>query len=207
MIELRFFLIIFLSFTLFSCSNSSKENLSAKRPAQSEQQPKPVPSITVPPIEMKSISVTEEKTIPAAVKTDLGIPNKIEKPHLPQDFSIGELGAGTVPSEVYLAVTDFCKRLTDSSFSATNVQFLPTAEIETITTLLRAIKPKEYRLGGGKNEGNDRYSFLIRLLGPEESASGVVYIQLMNTSWIIDDLSLEKDIKFDFNPLQYKHFL
>jgi hypothetical protein len=207
MIKLRIFLILVLFFSFFSCSNNSKDKLSAQSSPQTNENPRSVASISVPPIEMKSIPATEEKKTTGALKTEIGIPNKNENKRLPQDFSIGELGQGTVPSAVYLAVKDFCNSLTGSNFSVKNVQFLPSAEQENIIALIGAIKPNQYRLGGGRIEGKDRYSFLLRLVGPEESASGVVYIQLTNTSWIIDDLSLEKDTKGVFDPLQYKHFL
>ncbi len=202
------FTLFLLFFIVFSCSNKPKEAKSPQISPQNSESPTTVAAIKVPPIEMKSISPEGEKnpSVPAA-KTELGIPGKDEKNRLPEDFIIGELGSGSIPAAVYSTAQDFCTALIGPSLSTKEVQFLPLAEQESILSLIRLINPNQYRLGGGRSEGKDRYSFLIRILGAVESASGAVYIQLINSAWIIEDLSLEKDTKIEFNPLQYKHFL
>jgi len=201
------FTLFLLFFIVFSCSNKPKEAKSPQISPQNSESPTTVPAIKVPPIEMRSISPEGEKNPSVPAKTELGIPGKDEKKRLPEDFIIGELGSGSIPAAVYSTAQDFCTALIGPSLSTKEVQFLPLAEQESILSLIRLINPNQYRLGGGRSEGKDRYSFLIRIFGPFESASGAIYIQLVNTAWIIEDLSLEKDTKSEFNPLQYKHFL
>jgi hypothetical protein len=201
------FTLFLLFFFVFSCSNTSKETKSSQISPQINESSTTVAAIKVPPIEMKSISPEGEKKPSLPAKTELGIPGKDEKKRLPEDFIIGELGSGAIPAAVYSTAQNFCKDLISPSLSNKQVQFLPLAEQESILSLIRLINPNQYRLGSGRSEGKDRYSFLIRILGAVESASGAVYIQLINSAWIIEDLSLEKDTKIEFNPLQYKHFL
>lgn len=202
----KYFVIMFL-FSFFSCSNSSKGNDSDKITTPIEENSKTVNAIVIPPIEMKSLSETGEKNSPVQIKTNLGIPDKNENSIFPKDFSIGELGSGPVPFEAYVAARAFCKSLINSNVTVNNVQFLPEPEQKLISELILSINPNQVRLGSGQIEDTGRYSFLIRMLGFEHSASGVVYVQQKKSMWIIDDLTLEKDTKIEFNPLHYKHFL
>lgn len=190
-----------------SCSMKNNKKESTSKSVTENNNTSTVKPITVPPIEMKSLASTETVNKPISITADLAIPNKNEIPRLPKDFSIGDLGQGNVPLSVYDAARDYCNRLVSSQFSKQLLYFLPAQEQDKIAEIIKTINPLQYRIGGGRLEGEGRYSFLIRIIGQNTTASGAVYVRLVDTLWIVDDLLLEIDTKTAFDPLQYKYFL
>lgn len=206
MIYPRFYILLFSISICVSCSAASKDKSGNSGPVVSSDQSVAVEPITVPLIEMKSLSLNTDKGTVVPVKTDLGIPAKNEIQRLPKDFFIGDLGQGIAPISAYTSVNTFLANLVQASQEKDLLRFLPKEEQEKIALLIRTITPNQFRVGGGKVEGENRYSFLFRLIGTSGSASGAIYTYLENNSWVIDDISLEKDDTITFDPLQYKHF-
>ena len=148
-------------------------------------------------------------------------PERGEAPRYPKDLVIGDLGQGEVSESAYLyarniltAVTAGRKDaqvLTNSGFSFTDSMF----------DSIRSIRPRDSRLGGGRNEPDGCVSFLIRIIGPSESITGELFIRLADAidaqdgtaagRWLLDDLVLEgkralADIRdsyrYDFSPYE-----
>lgn len=207
MIYPRFYILLFSISICVSCSAASKDKSGNSGPVVSSDQSVAVEPITVPLIEMKSLSSDADKGTAVPVRTDLGIPEKNEIQRFPKDFFIGDLGRGIAPISAYTSVNTFLADLVQSSQDKSIVRFLPREEQERVYLLIRTINPNQFRIGGGKVEGENRYSFLFRLIGTSGSASGAIYTYLENNSWVIDDISLDKDDTITFDPLQYKHFL
>jgi hypothetical protein len=83
---------------------------------------------------------------------------------------------------------------------------------------IRNIRPRDSRLGGGKYEPDGCVSFLVRIIGPQESITGELFIRLADAMdgttagrWLLDDLILEgkralTDIRdsyrYDFSPYE-----
>ncbi len=190
-----------------SCSIKNIKKESTSQTVTENNNTSAIKPITVPTVEMKSLASAEPVNKSISITADLTIPNKNEIPRLPKDFSIGDLGQGNVPLPVYDAAQDYCNRLVSSQYTKQLLNFLPVQEQDKIAEMVKTINPLQYRIGGGKLEGEGRYSFLIRILGQNTAASGAVYVHLVDTLWIVDDLLLEIDTKTAFDPLQYKYFL
>jgi hypothetical protein len=190
-----------------SCSKKTIEANSTSPTLQVHENSSMDKSIAIPTIEMKGNSKVVGKSNQSISPIDVGIPNIHTTQHFPEDFIIGELGQGEIPLEVYNVAKDFCKQLLHSTYNSQLFSFLPLSEQNKVITLLRTCNVNQFRIGSGQSEADDRYSLLIRLLGPSDSVSGVIYIRYVNTSWVIDDISFEKDTKSEFNLLQYKQFL
>ncbi|AEJ19237.1 hypothetical protein [Gracilinema caldarium] len=205
--RLKILLLIVGVFSSLTCSKNEREVESSSQTLEAQEDSAIDKGIAVPTIKMKGTSTVIGKSNQSINSIDVGIPNINAKQHLPEDFIIGELGQGEIPLEVYNIAKDFCKQLLNATYDVTLFSFLPLSDQNKVTTLLRSSKVSQFRIGGGQIEENDRYSLLIRLLGPSESVSGVIYIRYVNTAWVIDDISFEKDKKSEFNLLQYKHFL
>ncbi len=203
--QLRYCGLYVLLWLTISCSNT--KDSASKTTTVNNNSTSAVKPISVPPIEMQSLASAEPVNRSIQIITDLAIPNKNEIPHMPKDFAIGDLGQGNVPFPVYNAAQDFCNQLTSSHFTGQLIYFLPTQEQEQIAEMVKTLNPIQYRIGGGRLEGEGRYSFLIRLMGSSLTASGAVYVRLVESQWVVDDLLLDIDTKTVFDPLQYKYFL
>ena len=140
-------------------------------------------------------------------------PERGEAPRYPKDLVIGDLGPGEASEGAYLfarnvltAITAGRRNaevLTDSGFSVT----------ESIFDNVRSIRPRDTRLGGGRNEPDGCVSFLFRIIGQQESITGELFIRQAETSgrWLLDDLILEgkralSDIRdsyrYNFSPYE-----
>ena len=140
-----------------------------------------------------------------AVPDLLRMPERSEAPRYAKDVIIGELGQGTAPDEAYhLAQNILSEALTGNDDSGFGLS-------ESLLQNLRSIKPKYYRLGGGRIETDGCVSFLLRFAGQEESIAGELFLREGRTAWFLDDLVLEekRDLsqirdgyRFDFTPYE-----
>jgi hypothetical protein len=148
-------------------------------------------------------------------------PERGEAPRYPKDLVIGDLGQGEISESAYLYARNIltalaagrrdAQVLTNSGFSFT----------ESMFDSIRSIRPRDSRLGGGRNEPDGCVSFLIRIIGPSESITGELFIRLADAidaldgvtagRWLLDDLLLEgkrtlADIRdsyrYDFSPYE-----
>jgi hypothetical protein len=63
---------------------------------------------------------------------------------------------------------------------------------ESLSQEIRSIRPRSYRLGGGRLEADGCVSFMTRFIGQDESITGELFIRFEEGNWILDDLILEE---------------
>jgi hypothetical protein len=83
--------------------------------------------------------------------------------------------------------------------------------LEELFTDLGLIAPRQYRLGGGREEPDGSTSFLFRFIGREQSIAGELYLIREEEIWRLDDMVTEdarnisegeEAYKFDFSPYE-----
>ena len=145
-------------------------------------------------------------------------PDRGESPRFPRDMAIGELGQGEAPGAAYF----FARNLLSALISENgNTQTLRDSN-PVLTRIhfdeIGGIRPRNFRIGGGRVEPDGNVSFLVRFIGLEESITGELYLRQTGISvanpegrWLLDDLILEEkrllrdirdDYRFDFSPYE-----
>ena len=116
---------------------------------------------------------TQTSTIPSVLLR----PERGEAPRYPRDLVIGELGQGEASDEAY----QFAKSVMTALLSGARNSPAFTGSAVLITDNLiesiKSIRPRYYRLGGGRTEADGSVSFLLRFMGREESITGELYVR------------------------------
>jgi hypothetical protein len=129
------------------------------------------------------------------------------------DLVIGELGQGEAPEEAYIFARNILTAITSGRRDAPIFANAGFSFTDSIFDNIRSIRPRDSRLGGGKNEPDGCVSFLIRIIGQHESITGELFIRQAETSgrWLLDDLILEgkralseirDSYRYDFSPYE-----
>jgi len=140
-------------------------------------------------------------------------PERGEAPRYPKDLVIGELGQGEVSEGAYLFARSILNAIAAGRKDAQVFANSGFSFTESIFDNIRSIRPRDSRLGGGRYEPDGCASFLIRIIGQQESITGELFIRRAETSgeWLLDDLILEgkrtlSDIRdsyrYDFSPYE-----
>ena len=139
----------------------------------------------------------------------LRIPQSSEVPRYPVDMVIGTLDRGSAPQAAFNNARNLLNRIIggyDLETEYNNGSVSDENRREIIS-----LRPRSFRLGGGRTEADGYVSFLIRLLGSNESITGEIYLKQENDTWIIDDLILEErraigeirdSFRYDFSPYE-----
>jgi hypothetical protein len=135
---------------------------------------------------------------------------------------IGELGRGEAPQGAYGFARNLLNALSRGNKDAPVVADSLSVLDESVFEEISSLKPRTYRIGGGRTEPDGSVSFLVRFLGTEESIAGELFVRQAEQSgpgtpaereaaWFLDDLILEErralvDIKdsyrYDFSPYE-----
>ena len=164
----------------------------------------------------------QEESGSQPVSDSLRMPERGEAPRYPKDLVIGELGRGDASEGAYAFAQDILSAvianrrdapiLTQSSYS------FPGSFFEEITS----IRPRSYRLGGGRTELDGCVSFVVRIIGQEASITGELFIRRADAidtlddeeaigRWLLDDLITEEkrplseirdSYRYDFSPYE-----
>jgi hypothetical protein len=158
--------------------------------------------------------VSQETAVPDALRR----PERGEAPRYPVDLVIGDLGQGEVSEGAYNYARSILTALAAGRRDAQVLTNSGFSFAESIFDNIRSIRPRDSRLGGGRNEPDGCVSFLVRIIGPQESITGELFIRLSDSvdgagarRWFLDDLILEgkrtlTDIRdsyrYDFSPYE-----
>jgi hypothetical protein len=146
-------------------------------------------------------------TVPEALR----IPQRGEAPRYPKDAVIGELGRGGAPEEAYYHARLCLEALLSGNREAAPLLKENKALIDRLFEELEPIEPRQFRLGGGREEDDGTVSFLVRFLGREKGKAGELFLLSKGETWLIDDLLLEEEqdlaeireaYRFDFSPYE-----
>jgi len=148
----------------------------------------------------------------AKVQADISVPGASEEARYPHDFAIGSLEAGPVPDAAYRFALSAGKRLLSGNYEQLGP--LPEEDARAVERILAELKPREFRLGGGRSGEDGSVSFLVRFLGDGESSAGEVYLNQDQGVWSLQDMLLDaaasdrsEDGGFRYDPLTYRKFL
>ena len=155
-----------------------------------------------------------------AVPDGLRRPERGEAPRYPKDLVIGELGRGEASEGAYLFARNILAAIAEGRRDAQALENTGYILTENIFDEVRSLRPRSYRLGGGKTEVDGCVSFLVRIIGQQESITGELFIRWEEAAgeensdagiWFLDDLILEEkrtlaDIRdsyrYDFSPYE-----
>jgi len=163
------------------------------------------------------VSQETDTVVPEALRR----PERGEAPRYPKDLVIGDLGQGEVSESAYLYARNILTAVTAGNRNAQILANSGFSFTESMFDSIRSIRPRDSRLGGGRNEPDGCISFLIRIIGPSESITGELFIRLADAidaqdgtaagRWLLDDFILEgkrtlADIRdsyrYDFSPYE-----
>ena len=120
----------------------------------------------------------------------------LEKRTLPEDFLIGALagtsGAKSDSTEAARAAEAF---LASVVAGTPNKKLLATETAQGIADMIafateKGYVPKSYRLGSPKRHENGEVTASVRLLGPDASSEGEIYVSRSGTVWLVSDLQI-----------------
>jgi len=164
----------------------------------------------------------QEESGSQPIPETLHMPERGEAPRYPKDLVIGELGQGNASEGAYIFAQDILSAVIagrrDASVLTQSGYSFPESFFEEVTS----IRPKSYRLGGGRTELDGCVSFVVRIIGTEYSTTGELFIRREDATdvmddnevlgrWLLDDLILEEkrplseirdSYRYDFSPYE-----
>jgi hypothetical protein len=157
--------------------------------------------------------VSEDAINTQIVPDSLKMPERGEAPRYPKDLVIGDLGQGEASEGAYLYARNVLTAIAAGRRDASVLANSGFSFTESIFDNIRSIRPRDSRLGGGRYEPDGCVSFLFRIIGPQESITGELFIRVAESSgrWLLDDLILEgkrslSDIRdsyrYNFSPYE-----
>jgi hypothetical protein len=154
---------------------------------------------------------SDEGFSPATIPGELRVPQRGEAPRYPKDAVIGELGRGRAPEEAYRHARLCLEALLSGDREATALLEAGKTLADRLFEELEPIEPRQFRLGGGREEDDGTISFLVRFLGREKGKAGELFLLPKDETWLLDDLLLEEEqdlaelrqaYRFDFSPYE-----
>ena len=134
----------------------------------------------------------EDRRTRGSIPEALLRPARGEAPRYPIDTVIGELGRGKASQEAYFFADSLCEGLLSIDMGHSAIASITSSLRETFLTLLNAIEPSYYRIGGGREEVDGAVSFLVRFVGRDQAISGELYIRRVSGNWTFDELLLDE---------------
>jgi len=119
----------------------------------------------------------DELTQRGSIPEDLLRPRREEAPRYPVDMVIGTLGQGQAPREAYDIAKNAAAAFLSGNMNASVFSPVSKAFVESCMSMLNAINPQFYRLGGGREEPDGSVSFLVRFVGREQGITGELFVR------------------------------
>jgi len=150
-------------------------------------------------------------------------PARGETPRYPVDTVIGELGRGRASESAFAFANSICEGLLSGDNAHASLSTINSKLREGYLATIEIIGPLKYRIGGGREEADGAFSFLVRFMGREQGITGELYVRYRTRvnqqtnrttgAWIFEELLLdearEREIeqqesiyRYDFNPYE-----
>ena len=113
-----------------------------------------------------------------SIPEELLRPRRDEAARYPVDMVIGTMGQGDAPREAYEIARNAAAAFLAGNIYASVLSPVNRVFIESCMSMLNAINPQSYRLGGGREEPDGSFSFLVRFVGREQGITGELFIRL-----------------------------
>jgi len=211
-------IVIFTVMLLFLTAFSGVMIAVSQEPAAGQQSPA-APAETP----VAQAPIVQDRNTRGSIPEALWRPARGEAPRYPVDTVIGELGKGKATEAAYNFAVSVCEGLLSGDAKNTSLATVNSASRESYLSTIEIIGPVGYRIGGGREEADGAFSFLVRFLGREHGISGELYVryrtrvnqQTGRTTglWIFEELLLdevkervkeqqESIYRYDFNPYE-----
>ena len=119
----------------------------------------------------------EERVLRGSIPEELLRPNRSEASRYPIDMVIGELGQGSVSSSAFNFANDICTGFLSGNTGYRTLASVNSAVKESLMSSLHVVNPLSYRIGGGREEADGAFSFLVRFIGKEQGITGELYVR------------------------------
>ena len=137
-----------------------------------------------------------------SIPEELLRPGRGEAPRYPIDIVIGELGRGSASNDAFLFANTIGAGLISGQMEHPALVSVNSVIRESYLSSLAVIDPEVFRIGGGREEIDGAFSFLIRFLGKEKGITGELYIRYKidrnsegssaESNWVLEELLLEE---------------
>ena len=176
------------------------------------------------------LAVSQEEAPQALISLSRGsIPEALirpvrgEAPRYPVDTVIGELGRGRASEAAFTFAGSVCEGLLSGDKTHASLVTINSKLRESYLATIEIIGPLNYRIGGGREEADGAFSFLVRFMGREQGITGELYVRYRTRvnpetnrttgTWIFEELLLdearereaeqqESIYRYDFNPYE-----
>jgi len=113
----------------------------------------------------------------SSIPEELLRPRRDEAPRYPVDTVIGALGRGRAPQEAYDVAKNAAAAFLAGNMDAAVFYPVNSVFVESCMSMLNAINPQSFRLGGGREEPDGSVSFLVRFVGREQGITGELFVR------------------------------
>jgi hypothetical protein len=149
-----------------------------------------------------TISVFSVAQTRGSIPADLLRPSRGESARYPVDIVIGELGQGKAPDAAYSLANSVSQGFLSGQAGHPSLTSVNPDVRDKCLKALSGISPRNYRIGGGREEPDGAVSFMVRFIGRDYGITGELYIKstarriegsaeaAQQGNWVFDDLIL-----------------
>jgi len=155
-----------------------------------------------------------------SIPDELLRPRRGESTHYPIDTVIGEIGPGETSADAYSFARSIMAGFLSMNTGHNGLASVNSNMRENYITLLKAIEPGSFRLGGGRTEADGAVSYLVRFIGRDFGITGELFIRHVDSQtdnaagkWVFEEMILEEAKsreeenreslqRFDFSPYE-----
>ncbi|MDR2479339.1 MAG: hypothetical protein LBD48_08515 [Treponema sp.] len=112
-----------------------------------------------------------------SIPEELLRPRREEAPRYPIDLVIGSMGQGDASGEAYRFARETAAALLAGNMDAPALSAMNRVLLESYLSGIAVINPRSFRLGGGREEPDGSFSFLIRFTGREQGIAGELFVR------------------------------
>ncbi|MDR2595905.1 MAG: hypothetical protein LBC76_01155 [Treponema sp.] len=140
-----------------------------------------------------------------SIPAELLRPGRGESARYPIDIVIGELGQGKAPADAYSFANSISQGFLSGTPGHPSLSSVSPDARDKCLKALSGISPRNYRIGGGREEPDGAVSFMVRFIGRDYGITGELYIRntarrvegnagenTQSGSWVFDEFLLDE---------------
>jgi len=122
----------------------------------------------------------------SSIPEELLRPSRAESARYPIDTVIGELGQGSAPASGFSFANYVLSGFLSGQIDNPALTPINSNIRQEHISALSVINPRNFRIGGGREEADGAYSFLVRFIGRDQGITGELYIRYITRSTEVD---------------------
>ena len=139
----------------------------------------------------------DERVLRGSIPEELLRPARSEAPRYPIDTVIGELGQGSVSSAAFNFANSICAGFLTGNAEYRSISSINSAVKENLMSSLKTVNPASYRIGGGREEADGAFSFLVRFIGRDQGITGELYIRFVTRQ---TEREIDVEVEVEIEP-------